>query len=184
MASELQRRKIAVVFSAMDVDTDGFLTESDFAALAARWTSNRGLAPDSASAARLTAIMMGWWETLLAASDADGDGKVSIDEVLRVVDGLAADLEPVAATATAMFEAIDANGDGRISGAEYRQLIETWTGQPTDTGEVFGLLDADGDGYLSLTEFVVLWTEFWAGDNPNAPGTWAFGRFELPLQSV
>jgi Ca2+-binding EF-hand superfamily protein len=83
-----------------------------------------------------------------------------------------------------MFEAIDANGDGRISRAEYQQLIETWTGQPADTGEVFGLLDADGDGYLSLAEFVALWTEFWVGDNPNAPGTWAFGRFELPLQSV
>src|SRR5690348_9840801 len=108
MASELQRRKTAVVFGAMDVDTDGFLTESDFSALAARWTSNRGLAPDSASTARLTAIMTGWWETLRAASDADSDGRVSIDEVLRVVDRLPADLEPVAATATAMFEAIDA----------------------------------------------------------------------------
>ncbi|MFI7679979.1 EF-hand domain-containing protein [Actinophytocola sp. NPDC049390] len=133
MASELQRRKTAVVFGAMDVDTDG---------------------------------------------------RITIDEVLGVVDDLAADIAPVAATATAMFEAIDANGDGRISAAEYRQLIETWTGRPTDTDEVFALLDGDGDGYLTVGEFVVLWTEFWAGDNPTAPGTWVFGRFELPLQSV
>ncbi len=182
MASELQRRKTALVFGAMDVDTDGFLTESDFAALTTRWTANHGLAPDSASAERLSAIMMGWWETLLAASDANRDGRVTLDEVLTVVDDLAADTAPVVATATAMFEAVDANGDGRISAAEYQELIETWTGQPADT--VFELLDADGDGYLSLAEFVVLWTEFWAGDNPNAPGTWVFGRFELPLQSV
>ncbi|GAB1509646.1 EF-hand domain-containing protein [Actinophytocola sp. KF-1] len=184
MASELQRRKTALVFGAMDVDADGFLTESDFAALATRWTANRGLAPDSASAERLSAIMMGWWATLRAASDANRDGRVTLDEVLTVVDDLAADTAPVVATATAMFEAVDANGDGRISAAEYRQLIETWTGQPADTGEVFALLDGDGDGHLTLAEFVVLWTEFWAGDNPNAPGTWVFGRFELPLQSV
>jgi Ca2+-binding EF-hand superfamily protein len=184
MASELQRRKTAVVFGAMDVDTDGFLTESDFSALAARWTANRGLPPTSAQARRLTAIMMGWWETLLAASDVDGDDRVTLDEVLLVVDGLAADTAPVIATADAMFEAVDADGDGRISAAEYRELIETWTGQPTDTDEVFGLLDSDSDGHLSLDEFVVLWTEFWAGDNPNAPGTWVFGRFGLPLQSV
>ncbi|MDQ3786162.1 MAG: calcium sensor EFh, partial [Actinomycetota bacterium] len=79
MASELQRRKTAVVFRAMDVDSDGFLTESDFAALATRWTANRGLAPDAASARRLSAIMMGWWETLLAASDANRDGRVTLD---------------------------------------------------------------------------------------------------------
>ena len=182
MASELQRRKTAVVFGAMDVDADGYLTESDFAALTARWTANRGLPVTSAQARRLAAIMMGWWETLLAASDADRDGRATLDEVLVVVDGLAADTAPVVATATAMFEAVDSDGDGRVSSAEYREMIEAWTGQPADTDEVFEVLDGDGDGYLSEEEFVVLWTEFWAGDDPNAPGTWVFGR--LPLQSV
>ena len=182
MASELQRRKTAVVFGAMDVDGDGFLSESDFAALAARWSHTRGLAPDSAAATRLAAIMMGWWETLLAASGRDA--RATVDDVLRVVDGLAADTGRVVATATAMFEAIDENGDERISAAEYRQLIETWTGRPTDTDEVFGLLDADGDGHLSREEFVVLWTEFWAGDDPDAAGTWVFGRFGSPLPSA
>ncbi|MFC4858644.1 EF-hand domain-containing protein [Actinophytocola glycyrrhizae] len=184
MASELQRRKAAVVFGAMDVDTDGYLTESDFAALARRWTASRGLPPASAQARRLTAIMMGWWETLLAASDDDGDGRVTLEEVLAVVDGLAADTAPVVMTADAMFDAVDEDGDGRISAAEYRQLIETWTGRPTDTDEVFELLDGDGDGHLSGDEFVVLWTEFWAGDDPNAAGTWVFGRFGSPLHPV
>jgi Ca2+-binding EF-hand superfamily protein len=181
MASELQRRKTDLVFRAMDVDLDGFLVRDDFAALTDRWTVNRGLAPDSPEAARLSAIMMGWWETLLAASDADRDGRVTLDEVLVVVDRLATDRAPVVATATAMFEAIDADGDGRISAAEYRELIETWNGAPTDTDEVFALLDLDGDGHLSEEEFVLLWTEFWAGDDPDAAGTWVFGRFELPL---
>jgi Ca2+-binding EF-hand superfamily protein len=184
MASELQRRKTAVVFAAMDVDSDGFLTREDFEALAARWTVNRGLAPETPEAARLTAIMLGWWETLLMASDTDRDDKVTLDEVLLVVDQLPADITPVIATAAALFDAVDADGDQRISAAEYRELIETWTGVPTDTDAIFALLDLDGDGYLSVEEFVALWTEFWAGDNPNAAGTWVFGRFELPLQSV
>jgi len=181
MASELQRRKTALVFSAMDVDSDGFLSYDDFVALAARWTVNRGLDPDSAEAARLSAIMMGWWETLLTASDVNRDEKVTLDEVLLVVDELRADTSPVVATAAALFEAIDANGDHRISSAEYRELIETWNGAATDTDDVFPLLDRDGDGHLSEEEFINLWTEFWAGDNPNAPGTFVFGRFELPL---
>jgi Ca2+-binding EF-hand superfamily protein len=179
MASELQRRKTTLVFTAMDVDADGFLGEEDFAALAERWTVNRGLDPGSPEAARLSGIMMGWWDTLLAASDADRDGKVTVNEVLRVVDQLPVDITPVVATASVLFEAVDADGDGRISAAEYRELIETWNGTATDTDEIFGRLDLDGDGYLSEEEFVELWTEFWAGDNPNAAGTWVFGRFEL-----
>lgn len=184
MASELQRRKTAHVFAAMDVDSDGFLERDDFLALTARWTVNRGLSLDSPQAERLSAIMMGWWETLLSASDLNRDGKVTLDEVLLVVDELSADTAPVVATAEALFEAIDANGDGRISAAEYRELIETWNGIATDTDEIFSLLDLDGDGHVSRTEFVQLWTEFWAGDNANAAGTWVFGRFALPLTSA
>ena len=67
-------------------------------------------------------------------------------------------------------------GDGRISAAEYRQLIEAWNGRRTDTDAIFPLLDLDGDGHLSADEFTRLWTDFWVGDDPDAPGTWVFGR--------
>lgn len=42
MASEFQRRKIAGVFHAMDVDDNGFLEQSDFETLTARWVDIRG----------------------------------------------------------------------------------------------------------------------------------------------
>lgn len=183
MASELQRRKVSGVFNAMDVDGDGFLEKEDFEALTARWTGVRGQAPGDPGHDRLTAIMMGWWEMLLAASDQDRDGKASLDEVLLVVDKLPDMLEAVRATADAMFDAVDENGDDQISTAEYRQLIETWNGRPTDTDEIFHRLDLDGDGTLSRDEFAHLWTEFWAGDDPTSPGTWVFGRFD-PTQPV
>src|SRR5207244_5516101 len=103
MASELQRRKVSGVFNAMDVDGDGFLEKEDFAALTNRWTAVRGLRPGDSEHARLTAIMMGWWETLLAASDLDRDSKVTLDEVLNVVDRLPGMLDAVTATAAAIF---------------------------------------------------------------------------------
>lgn len=98
-----------------------------------------------------------------------------------MVDQLGAMSDAVAGTATAMFDAIDENADGKISAAEYRQLIEAWNGCATDTDEVFPLLDLDGDGHLSQEEFTELWTEFWAGDHPDSPASWVFGRFELPI---
>ncbi|MEV7553146.1 EF-hand domain-containing protein [Amycolatopsis sp. NPDC089917] len=171
MASDLQRRKISGVFAAMDVDGDGFLQEYDFQALAERWARRRG--PEGAQS--LTGIMLSWWTTLLAASDIDRDDKVTLDEVLLVVDKLPGMPEAVTATADAMFEAIDENRDGMISAAEYRQLIEVWNGRPTDTDATFPLLDSDGDGMLSRDEFAALWLEFWAGDDAEAPGTLVFG---------
>jgi len=183
MASDFQRRKIVGVFEAMDGDGRGYLVAGDFEALAARWTTLRGLAPDSDEDARLRAIMLGWWAALSSAAVAvDGDGeRVELDDVLAVVDQLPAMTEAVTATADAMFEATDENADNRISQAEYRQLIEAWNGRETDTDEIFELLDLNGDGYISREEFRLLWTQFWAGDDPQSPGTWVFGRFDWPL---
>ena len=177
MASEFQRRKVTTVFDAMDDDGNGFLEEDDFVALTARWTGLRGGPADSPEHDRLRSIMMGWWSTLLAAAQPEQAGRVRLADVLRVVDDLRRDPTPVAATATAMFEAVDADGDGAVSAGEYRQMIEAWTGRPTGAEEIFPLLDTDGDGSVSLAEFTRAWTEFWTGDNPSAPGSWLFGRF-------
>ncbi|QUQ70765.1 EF-hand domain-containing protein [Kutzneria sp. CA-103260] len=176
MSSDFQRRKVAGVFTAMDVDGDGFLTEQDFRALTDRWTGIRGWASGTAGHEQLSAVMMGWWQTLLAVSDRNRDHKVSLDEVLLVVDGLSAQPAAVIGTADAMFDAVDENADGQISAAEYRQAIEAWTGRATDIDGIFPILDLNGDGHLSREEFAELWTEFWAGDNPDAPGSLVFGR--------
>ena len=70
-----------------------------------------------------------------------------MDDVTAVVDQLPAMLDAVSATADATLEAVDTNGDGSISPAEYRELIEAWNGRATDTDEVFGSLDLNGDGH-------------------------------------
>jgi Ca2+-binding EF-hand superfamily protein len=181
MASEFQRRKIAGVFEAMDTNNDGLLEQSDFEALAARWTRLRGLEPGSAEYEKLAGIMLGWWSALSAASDVNQTNTVSLDDVLHVVDLLPTMLDSVEATADAMFEATDENQDGKISAEEYHQLIEAWNGVETDTDAVFPLLDLNHDGHVSRSEFTELWTQFWAGDDPEHPGTWVFGRFTQPV---
>ncbi|MEV6038277.1 EF-hand domain-containing protein [Nonomuraea sp. NPDC052116] len=171
MASEFQRRKVGRVFRAMDVDGDGRLTQADFQALAHRWTAVGG----SVDPERLASVMNGWWPVLRAASGPGGDDAVSLDQVLLVVERLGDMTDAVSGTADAMFEAIDLNGDGLISCSEYGALIETWNGAPSATDEIFPRLDLDGDGHLTRDEFRTHWTEFWAGDDPDAPGTYVFG---------
>ncbi|MEV0681719.1 EF-hand domain-containing protein [Actinosynnema sp. NPDC050436] len=172
MASDLQKRKGAIVFRAMDANDDGFLERADFEALTERWAAIRG---DSGEA-RLRELMMSWWETLQAASDENRDDRVTFDELLSVVDNLGTMLDLVVATAESMFEAVDQDGDGEISAEEYGWMIRAWTGAETSTDAVFARLDVNGDGHISKGEFARHWVEFWAGDDEDAPGTYVFGE--------
>ena len=177
MASDFQRRKVAGVFHAMDADGNGYLEEADFRALTERWVGIRGWEPGTAGYAQLEAIMMGWWSALQALSDANHDDRVSLDELMTVVDQLHAMDEAVYGTADAMFDAIDENADGRISLEEHKQVVAAWKGTDDGVEDVLEHLDLNGDGHLSQAEFRELWSEFWRGDDQAHPGQWVMGPF-------
>jgi Ca2+-binding EF-hand superfamily protein len=180
MASVFQERKLTGMFAAFDADGDGYLREEDFRALVARWGRLPGVGPGTELRARVETLLMGWWAALLAAGDTNGDGAVDMDELLSLVDELPAMVAEVTATADTVFDAVDANGDGRISPEEHRRLVETWNGRPADMTGVFERLDLNGDGYLSREEFALLWRQFWISDDPQEPGNLLCGR--IPAQ--
>ncbi|NOL40379.1 calcium sensor EFh [Kribbella sandramycini] len=161
----------------MDADGNGYLDEGDFEALTARWVGLRGWEPGSADYERMRAIMMGWWSAVAALSGAERADRVSLDELMNVVDQLPAMDDAVYATADAMFDAIDENGDDRIALTEHKQVVYAWKGSSDGIEEVFPQLDLNGDGQLSRSEFRDLWADFWRGNDPAAPSQWVFGRY-------
>ena len=177
MASAFQERKLKGMFAAFDADGDGYLREEDFRALVARWSRLPGVGPGTELRTRVETLLMGWWAALLEAGDTNGDGAVDMGELLSLVDRLPSMTAAVTATADTVFDAVDANGDGRISPEEHRRLVETWNGQAADMTGIFELLDLNGDGHLSREEFALLWCQFWVSDDPVEPGNWLCGRF-------
>ncbi|TWF93720.1 EF-hand domain-containing protein [Saccharopolyspora dendranthemae] len=172
MASDLQRKKASVVFTAMDVNGDGFLERADFEALTERWARIRG----EDGSTRLREIMMRWWDALSATADENSDQRITQEEMLAAVENLGAMLDLVTATAESMFEAVDEDGDGRVTAAEYARMIQAWTGREAPTDLAFARLDLNGDGELRRSEFVTHWVEFWVGDDGEEPGTHLFGE--------
>lgn len=77
-----------------------------------------------------------------AAMDADGDGQVSRQEFMDHASAQAAE------RAGAQFDRFDADGDGLLS----RDAIEARRGAGPDAARMIARLDGDGDGAVTLAE--------------------------------
>lgn len=177
MATDFQRRKVAGVFHAMDADGNGYLEKSDFETLTERWVSIRGWQPGTEDYRRMQTIMMGWWSAIATMSGPGHAEKVSLDQLMTVVDQLPAMDDAIYATADAMFDAIDENADDRITLTEHKQVVYAWKGTDDGIEQVFPDLDLNGDGHLSRQEFRDLWSGFWRDNDPSSPSQYVFGPY-------
>ncbi|MFB7170585.1 EF-hand domain-containing protein [Streptomyces sp. NPDC056254] len=177
----LQNLKYGQWFRGADVDGDGFITRRDVRMMSERYIAARGTAPDSAAARLLTEGMDGFWANVIAPMDQDGDGKVDLREMTegfrRVLTDPGLYPQQVQPVTDCFFDLVDLNGDGRIDQAEFRQMFDAVAGVPgEDCAAVFAALDLDGSGTLDRAEFHRAVTEFFYGDDPDAPANHLFGR--------
>jgi Ca2+-binding EF-hand superfamily protein len=177
----LQDLKYGQWFRGADVDGDGFITQQDVRAMSERYIAARDTAPDSATARRLTEGMDEFWTNVIAPMDQDGDGKVDLREMTEGFRSVLTDpaLYPrqIAPVTNCFFDLVDLNADGKIDQAEFQQMFDSVAGVPgEDCATVFAALDRDGSGGLDRAEFHQALTEFFYGNDPDAPANHLFGR--------
>lgn len=179
MLSDVLRDRLMTMLAVWDANRDGAIEESDYAIAAGRMVSLGGLDPGSAQYAQLHAQLVDGGWALLKQFDADGDGRVTIDEALAGFDGLHADAERyrkvIVEPSYSVFDLIDTDHDGRITAEEHRDFLVTMTVDEAAAASAFAHLDADGDGFLTRDEYVRLMDEFYTSDDPDAAGGWLFG---------
>ncbi|XP_076913218.1 putative calcium-binding protein CML31 [Bidens hawaiensis] len=90
-------------------------------------------------------------EIMAELMDSDGDGLLSLEELVRVVEG-ANDEQKY----KHVFRRLDKNGDGKLSPTELQMCIESIGRElSSEEAEIMAeLMDSDGDGLLSLEELV------------------------------
>jgi Ca2+-binding EF-hand superfamily protein len=171
MLSEFQQRKLSYMFDAYDSDKNGYLEESDFAQVGQRFDQLLNLPHDQSSN-----WFLGFWQGL--AQVAGPDGRVSRDAWLGFLDQMWSQPAVYEATIEAAvafyFTALDANGDGLLSPAEYRIFFQAMNLDESLVDQIFPLMDDNHDGSISLAEYNQRVREFY-GDDPQAPGNWLLG---------
>lgn len=178
--SPLQVRKFTQLYSLLDVNGDGCLSDSDFREQARRILEAFDLAHDERRAKLLYESRSELFHRLASGADKDRNGTVSLDEFLRYFERqiLAHRAAGVASpwlvqTCRDVIELIDEDRSETISESEYARFLKAM-GSDADPHATFAKLDRDADGKLTLKEMVALSLEFMTSDDPEAPGNFFF----------
>lgn len=179
MSESLVEANLAAQFAMVDQDGDGIITADDFQLLAEQICTGFAVEPGSANHRRIRDAFTGWWERLRQDADIDHGGTVNKQEYIEASrTGMTASpqfVEVLTQLAEVCFDAIDRDGDGLISKAEYVRVYHV-AGQDPEAGKVaFDRIDTDGDGSITCDELVTAVRELVTSQDPSAPGAWMFG---------
>lgn len=176
-------RKIDVCFGHIDADGNGSLDREDLFTLGARLLAGFGEAPTSPKGTRLMNGMVTFWDAVVAASDADGDGRLTPEEYRTGMKGAFITSEEGFSRAfRPMLEAVcgllDTDGDGEVDEEEFQVWQEVFRTAPQDRAAAFRTLDTDGSGKLSVDELLAAMHEFYTSPDPGAPGNVLYGPLD------
>jgi len=181
MLTELQKRKLTVLFHHHDMDDDGFLDKADFEQFAKRFCEIQNYSPGSPQYEAAYTQNMAIWEQVRQLADKDKDNRVSLEEHLESYGVTLSDEklynQLVKEYAQSMLALWDRDGDGRLSGVEFVALSGCWGIGEGAAREAFRHLDRDGNGYITTEEFMKDVEEFYLSDDPDAPGNWLVGPY-------
>ncbi len=127
----------------------------------------------------VTAFMF-WWDTLLHAGDGEpADNRMGKQQFIGIMHSNV--IEPatfenaIGGIADGLIAALDTDGSGAQSQAEYVGMYDALGIPPESSGEAFKPLDREGSGEITNAEFREAHFEYYLSADENAPGSWLLG---------
>ena len=185
MLSQLLQKKHTKNFQVYDLDGSGFVELADLEFCAGNLAKLRNWEPNSSEFLELKAKYSAIWTNFWQPADISGDGKVSLEEYLKVAENSISNFsnsselqEAHDQKANAIFEILDASNDGQISLIEYQQFCVAVGLTQKDAEIAFAHLDPEAKGYISRDEYLQASKEFHVSDDLKADGNWLYGSYE------
>jgi uncharacterized protein (DUF2236 family)/Ca2+-binding EF-hand superfamily protein len=177
---ESRRARLDAFFrQVLDQTGDGRINASDLQAMAHNVCWRLELPAERE--AQVYAAFDTWWQQIRTSMDTDNDGHVTRAEFVRAVLA-GVDRDPdyldkgLHVALRAFFHAADTDGSGFLCADEYRVIFGGSRVHPAELNHGFRQLDADGDGRITLEEFVRAFTDFFTARTDTSAGSHLLGR--------
>ncbi|MDH5403719.1 MAG: EF-hand domain-containing protein [Candidatus Heimdallarchaeota archaeon] len=172
MLEELQKKKIGMLFQAMDADKNGVIDENDFKRLGENFSSIQKSEMD------FNAMFMDVHQTITTLADTNKDQKVSVDEFYTFWDKTLGSNEGygkfVTGFAQSFFKILDSNNDSMITKDEYGTFLKAFGADNFDPTTTFEGL-AEGSEYITSDRWMTVIEEFFTETELGKPGNLLFG---------
>ncbi|MFS8096988.1 EF-hand domain-containing protein [Lentzea alba] len=176
--NEVLRHRIDATFAHYDVNGNGAIELADLYALANRLLQALGEPASSERGRELIETSDRFWDTLVEACDADRDGRITPQEYREAMAAVFVDVERFddmfLEAAESLLAIVDANGDGHVEANEFAVLLKARGLSEAECATAFAHLDTDGDGTISLQEYVDAVHEYYTNPAEDTPGSWLY----------
>ena len=182
MLTDFQKKKLGRLFAVLDADHNNQLERRDYTEVVSNLVRIHGWSRGSKEYSTAEALYLGIWDKLKALADANGDGKVSLEEFLEFHAQMLSTPEMyqqiTVGTVDLLFEAFDRDRDGHLMRDDFRDFFDAYRIQDhAAADEAFAKLDTSGDGNISKEEAMQRVQEYYFSNDPAAGGNWLFGKY-------